>query len=67
MDYVINYIEHHVNHNTKLTKEELQNEILRYTETIRYGIHGYIWIHDTNYYLKSHPFRQESLNTYDID
>ena len=53
MDYVINYIEHHVNRNTKLTKEELQNEILRYTETIRYGIHGYIWIHDTKYYLKS--------------
>lgn len=67
VDYVINYIEHHVNRNTKLTKEELQNEILRYTETIRYGIHGYIWIHDTKYYLKSHPFRQESLNTYDID
>ena len=67
VDYIINYIEYHVNRNSKLTKEELQNEILRYTETIRYGIHGYIWIHDTNYYLKSHPFRQESLNSYDID
>lgn len=67
VDNIVNYIEYHVNHNTKLTQDELQNEILRYTETIRYGKHGYIWIHDTNYYLKAHPFRPESLNTYDID
>uniref|UniRef100_UPI0040486DA6 cache domain-containing protein n=1 Tax=Aliarcobacter sp. TaxID=2321116 RepID=UPI0040486DA6 len=67
VDYIINYIEHHVNHNTKLTQNELKNEILRYVETIRYGKHGYIWIHDTDYYLRAHPFRQDNLNTYDID
>ena len=67
VDYIVNYIEFHVNHNTKLNDNELKNEILKYTETIRYGKHGYIWIHDTNYYLKAHPFRQDRLNTYDID
>jgi signal transduction histidine kinase len=67
VDYVINYMEQHVSRNTKLTQEELKNEMLRYVETIRYGKHGYIWIHDTTYYLRAHPFRQESLNTYDID
>jgi signal transduction histidine kinase len=65
--YVINYIEFHVKNNTKLSEEDLKNEMLRYIETIRYGKHGYIWIHDTNYYLKAHPFRQDRLNTYDID
>ncbi|MFA9239610.1 MAG: cache domain-containing protein [Candidatus Paceibacteria bacterium] len=65
--YVINYIEFHVKNNTKLSEEELKNKMLRYIETIRYGKHGYIWIHDTNYYLRAHPFRQNKLNTYDID
>jgi signal transduction histidine kinase len=65
--YVINYIEFHVKNNTKLSEEELKNKMLRYIETIRYGKHGYIWIHDTNYYLRAHPFRQNKLNTYDVD
>ena len=67
VDYVINYIEFHVNHNTKLSEEELKENILKYTETLRYGKHGYIWIHDTKYYLRAHPFRKDSINTYDID
>lgn len=66
IDYVINYIEYHVNHNNKLTQKELQNEILRYVETIRYGKHGYIWIHDAKYYLRAHPFRENSVNSYDV-
>ena len=37
VDYIVNYIEFHVNHNTKLNDNELKNEILKYTETIRYG------------------------------
>lgn len=63
----MNYIDYHIISNKKLSQEELKNSILRYTETIRYGKHGYIWIHDTNYYLLAHPFRQDSLNTYDIE
>ncbi|MGA1933399.1 cache domain-containing protein [Arcobacter sp. YIC-464] len=67
VDYIINYLEHHVKRNTKLGEEELKKELLKYTETIRYGKHGYIWIHDTSYYLRAHPFRQKSIDTYDID
>lgn len=64
---VINYINYHIKNNKKLTQSELKNEILRYIETLRYGKHGYIWVHNTNYYLLAHPFRQNSINTYDID
>jgi signal transduction histidine kinase len=67
IDYVINYIQHHVKHNTKLSQEELQQKIISYIQTIRYEKHGYIWIHDTNYYLIAHPFRKQSIGTYDID
>ncbi|WP_174247253.1 cache domain-containing protein, partial [Arcobacter sp. LA11] len=67
IDYVLNYVEHHVKENTKLTEEELKNQLLKYIETIRYEKHGYIWIHDTGYYLRAHPFRQDKIGTYDID
>ena len=59
---VINYIKFQVEHNTKLTQEEIKDQILRYTETINYDQNGYIWVHDTEYNLKAHPFRQDSLN-----
>ena len=67
IDYSINYIKHRVANNKKLDEEELKQDIIRYLETIRYGKHGYLWIHDTNYYLRAHPFRQNSINTYDIE
>ncbi|WP_428024722.1 cache domain-containing protein [Arcobacter sp.] len=67
IDYIINYIEFHVKRNKKFSEDELKDEILRYIETIRYEKHGYIWVHDTSYYLRAHPFRQDKLNTYDID
>jgi len=47
--YIINYIKHHVSRNKILSESELKKEILKYIETIRYGKHGYIWVHDTNY------------------
>jgi len=67
IDYFINYIEYHVSKNEKLTENELKNKILKYSETIRYEKHGYLWIHDSSYYLRAHPFRQDSLNSYDIN
>lgn len=67
VDYIINYIEHTVKRNKKLTQEELKIELLKYIESIRYEKYGYIWVHDTNYYLRAHPFRQNRLNTYDIE
>ena len=66
IDYVINYIEHHVNKNRKLDEVELKQELIDYIETIRYEKHGYIWIHDTSYYLRAHPFRAKSIGKYDI-
>ncbi|KAB7887251.1 sensor histidine kinase [Poseidonibacter ostreae] len=64
--YIINYIEHHVSRNKTLKESELKKEILKYIETIRYGKHGYIWVHDTNYYLKAHPFRENNIGALDI-
>jgi len=66
VDYIINYLEHHVKRNKNLSEEELKNELLKYIETIRYGKHGYIWVHDTDYYLRAHPFRQDRIATLDI-
>ncbi len=66
IDYVINYIEHYVKKNKKLSEQELKQELIDYIETIRYEKHGYIWIHDSSYYLRAHPFRQKSIGTYDI-
>tara|TARA_B100001063_G_scaffold228887_1_gene240620 strand:- start:2767 stop:4287 length:1521 start_codon:yes stop_codon:yes gene_type:complete len=66
INYIINYIEHHVSRNKILRESEIKNEILKYIETIRYGKHGYIWVHDTNYYLKAHPFREDRIGTLDI-
>lgn len=67
VNYIINYIKHHEQTNKKLTTKELKVEILKYIETIRYEKHGYLWVHDTGYYLKAHPFRQDKINTLDID
>jgi len=64
--YVINYIEHYVKNNERVDEEHLKDELLRYIESIRFEDHGYIWIHDTNYYLRAHPFRQDKIGTYDI-
>ena len=66
INYIINYIEHHVKRNKSLSDNDLQDEILKYIETIRYGKHGYIWVHDTKYYLKAHPFREDKIGTLDI-
>jgi len=56
---VINYLRHH---------SDLQRQtLLRYIESIRYGHNGYIWIHDTDYYLRAHPFRPKSINTLDVN
>ncbi len=67
IDYVLNYINHYVKRNTKLTQAELKKELLEYIESIRYENNGYIWIHDTSYYLRAHPFRKDKINTNDIN
>jgi len=66
INYVINYIQHYIENNPRVSEEALKDELLRYIESIRFENHGYIWIHDTNYYLRAHPFRQNKIGTYDI-
>jgi len=66
IDYVINYLEHHVSRNKNLSEDELKKELLKYIETIRYEKHGYIWVHDTDYYLRAHPFRQDRIASLDV-
>jgi signal transduction histidine kinase len=66
IDYIINYIEHHVNREQVLSQEELKQELIKYIETIRYEKHGYIWIHDTSYFLRAHPFREDKIGTNDV-
>lgn len=66
IDNVINYVNHHIKNNKKLSQEELKKELIKYIESIRYEKHGYIWIHDTSYYLIGHPFRQDRIGSYDI-
>ncbi|MEA1913733.1 MAG: cache domain-containing protein, partial [Campylobacterota bacterium] len=67
LNKVIHYIEHHVKNSANLSEAELKKQLIQYIETIRYGQDGYIWIHDTTYFLIAHPFRPDSINTYDID
>ncbi len=67
VNYIINYLEHTVKRNKNLNEKELKFELLKYIESIRYEKYGYIWVHDTSYYLRAHPFRQKSINTYDIN
>ncbi len=64
---VINYINYYRINIKNLDKNSLKKLITNYIDTIRYGDNGYIWIHDTNYYLISHPFRKKSIGKYDIN
>ncbi len=66
INYAINFIEHQVNRNKKLSEDELKEELISFIETIRYENNGYIWIHDTKYYLRAHPFRKDKIGSYDI-
>ena len=67
VNYLINYIDFHIKNNNTLDEEKLKQRIIKYIETIRYEKHGYIWIHDTNYFLIAHPFRQDRIGTLDIE
>ena len=62
MQREISSVIHYLKQHQQIEKKKL----LHYIETIRYGKNGYIWIHDTGYYLRAHPFRQKSIDTYDI-
>ncbi|MGB6329880.1 MAG: cache domain-containing protein [Halarcobacter sp.] len=63
---ILNYIKFHVHENKKLSQKELKEKLIKYIETIRFEDNGYIWIHDTSYYLRAHPYRQDNIGLYDI-
>ena len=64
---VIDYIDYHRLKLTNISEKKLKKILTDYIDTIRYGDNGYIWIHDTDYYLISHPFRKNSIGKYDIN
>lgn len=66
IDSILNYINYSVKNNKSRNEKEIKKEILKYIETIRYQKDGYLWVHDTSYYLRAHPFRKNSIDTNDI-
>lgn len=64
---VINYIEYYTQTNKDISQSQLKKDIIGYIETIRYEKDGYIWIHNTDYFLVAHPFRKNDIGKYDID
>lgn len=44
-----------------LATSRLKEEMIEWTQSLRYGNDGYIWIHNTSHTLLAHPFRQESI------
>ncbi len=42
-----------------------QKKIAKQIEHIRYSKYGYFWVHNTNYKLISHPFRQKDIGKND--
>ena len=64
---VIKYIDYQRVNLKNIDEKRLKRLITNYIDTIRYGYNGYIWIHDTDYYLIAHPFRKKSIGKYDID
>jgi signal transduction histidine kinase len=67
IENVINYIDYYESTNKNIDQSQLKKDIIGYIETIRYEKDGYIWIHDTDYYLIAHPFRKDEIGKYDID
>jgi signal transduction histidine kinase len=39
----------------------LKEEMIEWTQSLRYGNDGYVWIHNTTHTLLAHPFRQEAV------
>jgi len=46
---------------------ELKQRIIDWVQTVRYGLNGYVWIHDTTHHLIAHPFRTYEIGTDDTN
>lgn len=45
----------------------IKRQIIGWMESVRYGVDGYVWVHDTAHRLVAHPFRQESIGNDDTN
>jgi signal transduction histidine kinase len=44
-----------------LATSRLKEEMIAWTQTLRFEEGGYVWIHNTSHTLLAHPFREESI------
>lgn len=44
-----------------LATSRLKDEMIAWTQSLRYEEGGYVWIHNTSHTLLAHPFREESV------
>lgn len=44
-----------------LAVSRLKEEMIEWTQSLRHGNDGYMWIHNTSHTLLAHPFRKESI------
>lgn len=44
-----------------IATSRLKDEMISWSESLRYGEGGYMWIHNTTHTLLAHPFREESI------
>ena len=61
------YINYHRNLYAEQDPDEVKERIIDWVESVRYGVNGYIWVHDTSHHLVAHPFRQESIGNDDTN
>ncbi len=61
------YINYHRNLYKDQNSDEVKKRLLDWIESVRYGLNGYVWVHDTNHRLLAHPFRQESIGNDDTN
>lgn len=50
-----------------LAVSRLKEEMIEWTQSLRYGNDGYVWIHNTSHTLLAHPFRKESIGKDDAE
>ncbi|MBO8087248.1 MAG: cache domain-containing protein [Marichromatium sp.] len=55
------YINYHRDLAGGTTPLQTKKQIIGWMESVRYGVNGYIWVHDTNHRLIAHPFRQADI------
>ncbi|MBN2964493.1 cache domain-containing protein [Sulfurospirillum sp. T05] len=66
-DKIHAYIAYHRGLLQEEDSAKVKAQIIGWMESVRYGVDGYIWVHDTTHHLVAHPFRQESIGIDDTN